>query len=673
MRKPVLILISALLSALLLISQIPFLVQADSSPETYPTRLAGADRYLTAIQISQAGWSTSTNVVLARGDNFPDALAGAVLAQKVKAPLLLTEPGSLLPEVETEIKRLGVTRVYLLGAQAALSATVESKLKTLKITCQRLQGADRYGTAASIARLTGSPEAEAFLVSGYKFADALSISSYAAAHNIPILMTEANNLPGETMKILAEMKIDKITIIGGTGVVGTAVESALQGLGIKTSRIEGADRYQTNLNVIKNLDYDQSGIFVATGENYPDALAGAVLAARQNQPLFLLKDKVIPEQTSAYLNTVRPQIEQLTVFGGYALIPYGTESIIRTGSLSPRVSLHYWQAYNRAAYQSQLDLFPPNAADCVDFISPNWYKLNDIPDSQTAADGSFSGVTNMNSSDYCMLVKTAQAHGLKVLPIIASGWNEKGKAALDSLLASKTARSKLISGLLQMLRETGSDGVVIDFEFLSDVSGPYLTQFIRELSPQLKAQNKLLVMAVMARTSATDWYQEFNYSQLAQNVDYLNIMTYDYSVSAPGPIAPLDWIKKVLNFTKSQGVAMNKVLLGIPYYGRDWTATAEGYNGASVAFSSAEKAIASYDAEVQRLTTSSDKVGIPYYTYTDTKLAQHTVFYDDLQSWEAKLSLLDQYGLGGIGSWSLMWLDDNTTGQLFPLLQQHLR
>jgi spore germination protein YaaH/putative cell wall-binding protein len=669
MRKSVLILLSFLTCLFLL----PFPGLAETSPDTYPTRLAGADRYHTAIQISQAGWATSANVVLARGDDFPDALAGAVLAQKMQAPLLLTDPGALRPEVQAEIQRLGTGKAYLLGGPAALSANIANKLASLGITSQRLQGTDRYGTAASIARLTNAPGAEAFLVTGYKFADALSISSYAAAHNLPILMTDPDSLPEATEEILTELHIKKITIIGGTGVVGSAVENTLKGRGYETRRIAGSDRYQTNLRVIQTLDFTRTGMFIATGENYPDALAGAVLAARQNQPLLLIKDKIIPEQTFAYLNSLRPQIAQFNVLGGYGLIPYGTESIIRTGSLQPRISLQYWDSNNLAGYQSQLNFFPANASQFMDFISPNWYKLNDIPAGQTAADGSFSGANNLSPSDYRQLVQAAQARGLKVLPIIASGWSIENQAALDSLLASKTARSNLSSRLLAMLQETGSDGIVVDFELLSDSSGPYLTQFVKELGPQLKAQNKLLVMAVMPRTVAGDRYQEFNYPQLARNVDYLNIMTYNYSTSVPGPIAPLGWVKEVLDFSKGQGLAMDKVLLGIPYYGRDWTRTAEGYTSAALGLSNALQKATSYKAAVRRLTESADPVGIPYFTYTDTAKAEHTVYYEDPQSWEAKLSLVDKYGLGGIGSWSLKWLDQEASEQLFPLLQQHLR
>jgi spore germination protein YaaH/putative cell wall-binding protein len=671
-RKATLIFVTLIL-IILFIFQTALMVQAESSSEASSVRLAGSDRYLTAVQISQAGRSSSSNVVLARGDNFPDALAGAVLAHKLKAPLLLTDSAQLRPEVETEIKRLGASKVYLLGAQGALSTTIETRLTALKVSFQRLQGADRFGTAASIARTTGAPDAEAFLVTGYTFADALSISSYAAAHNIPILMTDPGSLPAETDKVLKELKIKKITIIGGSGAVSPDVENTLKNSGYTTERIQGADRYETNIKVIQTLNFDRSEVFIATGENYPDALAGAVLAAQQNQPIFLIRDKLIPDQTSAYLDTLRPQIEQFTIFGGYGLIPYGTESILRTGSLNPRISLQYWQAYNFEAYQNELKVIPGNAADTVDFVAPNWYSLNLIPSGQTVADGSFSGINSFSDSDYVKLVKAAQARGLKVLPIIAASWNSDGKAALDSLLANKTSRTNLINGLTEMLRKTGSDGVVIDFEYLSDASGPNLTQFIKELSVQLKAQNKLLVMAVMARTSSTDWYPEFDYPNLAQNVDYLNIMTYDYSNSNPGAIAPLDWINKVLNYTKNQGVAMNKVLLGIPYYGRDWTTTAEGYEKASVSLTTALKTATTYNAAIQRLTGTADATGIPYYTYTDTAGALHTVYYDDPQSWEAKLTLLDQYKLGGIASWSLFWLDNETAAKIFPILQRHLR
>jgi spore germination protein YaaH len=165
-------------------------------------------------------------------------------------------------------------------------------------------------------------------------------------------------------------------------------------------------------------------------------------------------------------------------------------------------------------------------------------------------------------------------------------------------------------------------------------------------------------------------------------------MTYDYSTSTPGPIAPVLWIRRILDYTKSQGVDMNKVLLGLPYYGRDWTivppsgdsAAATTYTRTSVGPITAAATAASYGAAIQRDTTAGssaayplDPAGVPFYTYTDEKKAEHIVYYDDLTSWETKLKLLDEYGLGGVGAWSLYWVTDETAKGVLPLLQRYVR
>ncbi len=169
-------------------------------------------------------------------------------------------------------------------------------------------------------------------------------------------------------------------------------------------------------------------------------------------------------------------------------------------------------------------------------------------------------------------------------------------------------------------------------------------------------------------------------------------MTYDYHSSSPGPMAPLDWMKQVIQFTRSQGVDLHKVLLGIPYYGADWwainpadpldpnnyskanrqsrglyTLNGNNPNSSSDDINGAMDLLAQYNAVLQR-----DKTD-PYFTYTlDDKY--HRVYFDDAASWDAKLSLLAQYPLGGIGAWSLRWITNtNTIDQLFPLLKNHLR
>lgn len=156
-------------------------------------------------------------------------------------------------------------------------------------------------------------------------------------------------------------------------------------------------------------------------------------------------------------------------------------------------------------------------------------------------------------------------------------------------------------------------------------------------------------------------------------------MTYDKNIDSPGAIAPLSWVKDVLNFTKSQNVDMNKVLLGMPYYGRDWSLSATStpekpvYSKKSVSLAGARVLSAKYSVTPQRETSAADSVGIPTFTYTDENQVVHTVYYDDIQSLGAKLELVNQYNLGGAAAWSLYWVNTDTANEIFPLLQQHLR
>ncbi len=649
-----------------------------------PMRLAGSDRYHTAQQVSVNGWATAAAVVLARGDDYPDALAGAVLAHKLNAPLLLTPSDALDPDVLNEIKRLNARTVYLLGGTGALAPAVETALKANNLQTLRLQGQDRYETAAAIAQAVTTTAAKAFLASGLSFPDALSISSYAASQGVPLLLTEQKSLPPATVAALTNMGVKSVTLIGGTGVIDPSVQSALERQNIKVDRLAGADRYLTNMAVLTTLTFNPTTVFVATGEGFPDALAGAVLAAKNQNPLVLVPAGSFAPATSGYLNTRRTTGASFTMLGGWGVIPYGVESMIRTGSLHPRFSLQYIHGPSYDGQINQLNSIPGNATDVVDVEAPSWLNLNDRASGSDSGDGSVSGIWDgaATPSQYLDFVRNAHARGLKVLPMVTAG------AVADSVLTSDSARANLVNQLMQRVQTTGVDGVVIDFEMLQTSSGPGLTKLMQELSSRLHLTNKLAVIAVYARTGPNNesWLGEYNYHDLAQAVDYLDIMTYDYSTSTPGPVAPLDWMAKVLSYTQSQGVDMGKVLLGLPYYARDWTETPPRgdqpatYTHSHWSYASVLGIVQKYGASVSRDTSAytsgspvQDTVGIPHFTYTDANKALHFVYYDDPASWEAKLQLLDQYHLGGIGAWSLYWISGESRDAVYPLLQRHLR
>lgn len=678
--------VACLLGISLFIPQ-PLPVQAESTIQ----RLAGNTLYDTALAISGSGWDKATSVVLANGQNFPDALAGTVLAQKVGGPLLLTPSKSLYSSILPELKRLGAQTVYLLGGTAANDPRLEKTLQDNGYQTKRLAGYDQYGTAAAIASEVSSQSPVAFLVNGDNFPDALSISAYAASKGIPLLMTKRSQVPVETLQALTELGVQQVTLIGGTAVISDAIVDQLQSLPQPIhvlERIAGVDKYETNTAVLRQLTFDPSIVYVATGENFPDALAGAALAAQSNHPIVLVPKTVPLNATSlSYLNERRTAGASFIIFGGWGAIPAKVEDVIRTGNVFPRISLQYAQGSTlkgSAGIQRQVEMIPSPATDYADLISPSWYYLND------EADGSISSEWDSHNGDCKTFVDYVHSRNLKVLPMLSSTWATP--ATVDKVLTSASTRSILINQLIERIQAIGADGIVIDLELMSSSTGPSLTLFMQELYPKLHALNKLVVMAVMARTPSTTWLNRFNYHDLAQSVDYLHIMTYDYHSSSPGPMAPLEWMNQVIQYTQSQGVDLHKVLLGIPYYGADWWAinptdpfdpnsyskanrqsrglyTLDGPdpNSSSDDIIGAMDQLAQYNAVLQRDTTD------PYFSYTVGN-EFHQVYFDDAASWDAKLSLLAQYPLGGIGAWSLRWTTNpKTSDQLFPLLKKHLR
>lgn len=162
------------------------------------SRLGGTDRIETSVKISQQGWSTSGVVVLATAANFPDALAAAPLAKQYAAPILLTDPNQLSPATAEEIKPLNPSVIAIIGGTGAISQGIEDGLKAQGIECVRIAGKDRYETSLEIAKYLDAPK-DVFVVSGSNFPDALSVASYAAANDDPIILSPQDGLSKDTL------------------------------------------------------------------------------------------------------------------------------------------------------------------------------------------------------------------------------------------------------------------------------------------------------------------------------------------------------------------------------------------------------------------------------------------------------------------------------------------
>ena len=307
------------------------------------TRLAGDGRYATAAEISKSGFATANTVVLAYGLNSADALAGVPLAKAYNAPILLTTTKKLPAETLAEIKRLKASNVIILGGTGAISAAVEKTLMDNGLTTERIAGGSRFETATKIAEKlaekNGSKPTEVFFVYAYNFADALSASTVAAVKGAPVIYLKTKgDMDKETADYLASVKgsVQKAYVIGGTGVISDPMmKTAANALGLKSgstvTRIAGSNRYVTCVEVNKAFASDMSGtaLCIATGADFPDALAGGVFAAINKAPLFLVNNaaKKLDATQTAYLK--EKQAKRFFVFGGTGAVSDATVKLVK--------------------------------------------------------------------------------------------------------------------------------------------------------------------------------------------------------------------------------------------------------------------------------------------------------------------------------------------------------
>ncbi|AHF07979.1 cell wall-binding repeat-containing protein [Desulfitobacterium metallireducens] len=292
-------------------------------------RLSGLSRYSTATSIAQEiNNGTVDQVLIASALNFPDALSGSVLAYQKKAPILLAGPTpaesqDTLEYVKNHLSPSGT--IYLLGGVGAVADSFRDSFKEMGYSenqIKRLSGDTRYGTNQAInGEISAAKGTPVVIASGEGFADALSISSIAAAKGYPILLTMQNELPEETIMTLEDIQPSKVFVVGGTGAVTESVRAQLQSLtGLSSDnvpRIWGNSRYATSLSIAQAFEFSGDTVTFAYGENFPDALAGSVLAAKLDAPIVLIsQDNWLEAKRFAD----RSQYTNQIIFGGSGVI-----------------------------------------------------------------------------------------------------------------------------------------------------------------------------------------------------------------------------------------------------------------------------------------------------------------------------------------------------------------
>ena len=291
------------------------------------SRLSGADRYATAATISASTFEPGVAAAyVATGTNYPDALAGGAAAAVRNAPLLLVTPSTLPAATAAELDRLNPAQIFVLGGTGAISDTVVGQLGVYTTgTVTRLSGSNRYATAAAISAATFPVGTSAAYVSvGTNYPDALAGGPAAGLEDSPLLLLTKTTIPAETAAELTRLKPASIVVLGGTGVISDAVRNALVGYTAgggsgSVIRLAGADRYATAAAISAVLfPTGVSTAYIATGTNYPDALAGGAAASFEDAPLLLVTASTIPAATAAELSRLKPR--RIVVLGGPSVV-----------------------------------------------------------------------------------------------------------------------------------------------------------------------------------------------------------------------------------------------------------------------------------------------------------------------------------------------------------------
>ncbi|MDO7883528.1 cell wall-binding repeat-containing protein [Salinibacterium soli] len=282
------------------------------------SRLSGADRYSAAAAISASAFAPGVAVVyVASGVNFPDAISAVPAAARYGSPLLLTEPGGLPAATRTEILRLRPARIVVAGGEASVSPAVFAALSAIAPT-ERAGGADRFDASRTIVSGAFESASVAYLSTGWNFPDALTAGAAAASLDAPVILVngQAGGVDAPTLQLLRDLGVTSVRIAGGVNSVSPGIMSDLSHEGFSVQRIGGADRYEAAANINAGVFSSAPEVYLASGANFPDALAGSALAAFRGAPLYIATPGCIPEPIVKGMSALQPT--KVVLLGGPA-------------------------------------------------------------------------------------------------------------------------------------------------------------------------------------------------------------------------------------------------------------------------------------------------------------------------------------------------------------------
>ena len=324
--------------------------------------------------------------------------------------------------------------------------------------------------------------------------------------------------------------------------------------------------------------------------------------------------------------------------------------------------------------------------DLMREVMPFWFSLKSPT---VIRDDYVSGNPSWPMADTVCLMRRA---GLQVIPTMTDGTD---KLVLSEYLSNATTRTTLVKTIVELVMKNNFDGIDLDYEGFAFVDGnstwsktaPRWVAFVKELSVALRANKKLLSVStpyLYNPNEAQKGYFVYAWAEIATSIDRLRIMTYDYSVAKPGPMGPLSWTEKTIQYAISVMPA-SKVYMGLPGYGRDWitsvngkcpTSAPPGLIGGAKAATFKMNYAAAKAAIDGAIPIYNEKFGEATYNYSQSYnglsasgastacTVNRTVWYQNARSFADRMALVAKYRLGGAAMWTLGMEEVEATTQI---------
>ncbi len=313
------------------------------------------------------------------------------------------------------------------------------------------------------------------------------------------------------------------------------------------------------------------------------------------------------------------------------------QSEILTSKMTVAAWLPFW---DMQAGLDVLNKFPNSVTE----VSPFWYTLS-----------SHGDVSNSHGAEDQGVLNALRALGTPIIPTISC----PDDSIASEVLNDPAQRRSHINNLLEKTETSEYDGIDIDYENLPAADKDVFSLFVRELAESLHSQGKTLVVTVNSKTEEPGGWsgaQSHDYESIAAVADNVRIMAYDqhYAQGEPGPVAGKDWVERVITFALTK-IPREKLILGIPAYGYDWTGSKRAK---SLVFDAVPK---------DRAQGWDDISSSPFMTYFDGAV-DHEVWFENARSLELKTELVNKYKLAGVAIWRLGREDP----EIYPMLEKNL-